>query len=41
MEDRSPINFALHNLNPTQRVCGDGATTGPVLAKYIENWREP
>ncbi len=41
MEDRSPINFALHNLNPTQRVCGYGATTGPVLAKYIENWREP
>ncbi len=41
MEDQGSVDFALYNQNLTQRVCGYGATTGPVLAKHIEYWREP
>lgn len=32
MGDRSPVYFALYNLNPTQRVSGFGANTGPMFA---------
>jgi len=33
MEDQNPAYFAPYNPNLTQRVCGSGANTGPILTK--------